>query len=272
VVNDMCFSVLLDNPLQYFNDKNFLEMTPQGLKSLVHQSRFNCSEEQLKEAVLKWLQHKEEETNAGEITFNPDTYKALEKRSGIKEANLMNKQFFNLKTDSFGQFELAMFQVDRTICNINRSGNKTKYLHGLGIYTGVEFADWQETITITLSEYDEKKNCTKLKTLTKVMKQERCISICHLIFEKIEIKQHLLCEIDFGSFKSRYNSKTVCSEEHNHFESGCMLVSHDGDSFVKSQKFTCVAYLLYSDGQKTDVGGGEMAGKWSLDGDKSVIQ
>jgi hypothetical protein len=245
----MCFSAILDNPIHYFNDEAFVNLSPQSLKSIVIQSKINCNKKHLVQNVLKWLQHQQQPEIQNYITLDKENYKTLKTITGIREEDFNKKEYFNLNTDSFGRFERDKFQISRTVCKINNNGASSKFLHGLGFYTGTEI-DCQETITITLSEINVSApngiiNCTVLKKLKYKIKQERTVSICSVMFDKIEVKKHLLCEIDFGTSKQRFCVKTICYDKyHCHFTRKCRMFPRDNNT-----RFTCVVYLLCSDGQ-----------------------
>jgi hypothetical protein len=233
----MCFNAILDNPNHYFNDEAFLNLSPQALRAIVIQPKINCNRNKLEQHVFKWLQHQQQQ----------ETYKTLKTITGIQKEDFMNKEYFNLNTDSFGSFKLDQFQISRTVCNINNNDGSSKFLHGLGFYTGT-VTDCQETITITLSEIVVTGGygyITVLKKLKYKIKQERTVSICSVMFDKIEVKNHLQCEIDFGTSKQRFCANTICSDKyHCHFTRNCRMFPRD-----KKTRFTCVVYLLCSDGQ-----------------------
>jgi hypothetical protein len=235
----MCFNAILDNPIHYFKDEAFLNLSPQALRAIVIQPKINCNRNKLEQHVFKWLQHQQQQ----------ETYKTLKTITGIQEEDFINKGYFNLNTDSFGRFKLDEFQISRTVCNINNNDGSSKFLHGLGFYTGTE-TDCQETITITLSEIDVfgaygVPYSTVLKKFKHTITQERTVSICSVMFDKIEVKKHLLCEIDFGTSKQRFCANTICSDKyHCHFTSKCRMFPRDNNT-----RFTCVVNLLYADGQ-----------------------
>jgi hypothetical protein len=235
--------VLCDNPIKYFNQECFLDISPQALNMLVTRTLLNCSKEQVKQIVLKWLQHNQHQI-PDDGTFKPETYKLLEKITGIKEDDLNSISFFNIETEIFDQFERCYWKSNETICKINRIDKETIYLHGLGIYTGVEDEmAIEETVTINLSDIDELKNSTKLKTITKTIKNENTVSVSRIMFEKIELKcNHLLCEIEALELRSRFTTKNVCSKNHDHFRNECNLFPHEN----KDNSTSCIAYLLLS--------------------------
>jgi hypothetical protein len=245
VIKEMCFNVMLDNPLRFFNDKAFGELSSMAIKELMCQTKINCSEEQLRHFILQWLRQQlpdEELTDAV-------AYERLEAVAGVQASSFTNKQFFNMKLNSFGQFTTAMFQRNRTVCNPNRcTDGGTQFLHGIGVYTGVELCDTLETVKISLMERDTAgKSWFHIKTVAGSRAQQRTLSVACFMFEKIQVKRQLLVDIDFGSFKSRYCVMKTCEMRHDHFASGCEMFSDEEDVMTKVP-YTCVAYLLTSDG------------------------
>jgi hypothetical protein len=238
----MCLEFLCDDPIKYFNEECFLNISPQALNMLATQISINCSKEQVKQIVLKWLQHNQHEI-PDDGTFKPETYQLLKKITGIEEDDLINKCFFNIRIEDFNQFERNLWASNETVCQINPDEKELIFLHGLGIYAGFEEEmGGEEIVTIKLSEIDELKNSIKLKTITKSIIQENTVSICQIIFEKIQLKyNHLLCEIEFEGDSYRFTTPTVCLKNHDHFKNECKLFPHDN-----KDKSTCIAYLLLS--------------------------
>jgi hypothetical protein len=242
----MCLNVMLDNPLHFFKDDGFKELSPLAIKDLLGQSKINCSEEQLRHHILQWVRHQQPLEKLTDSTADD----CLEAVAGIQPSSFAGKQFFNIKLDSFDQFTTAMFQLNRTVCHPNRRTDATKFLHGIGVYAGVELHDAAETVTITLKERDvDGKSWIPWKTVTEPIKQPRTPTVVDFMFEKVQIERQILITIDFGAFKSRFCVKKTCEAQHDHYKSGCAMFSYDEDVMQKVP-YTCVAYLLTTDGPK----------------------
>jgi BTB And C-terminal Kelch len=242
-IKKMCCNTIIDNPLRFFKDKAFNELSSPAIKALMDQTKINCSDEQLRRYILQWLRH---QLNNEELS-DAAAYERLEIVTGVQAANFTDKQFFNIRMDSFGQFTTAWFTINRTVCHPNRhnDGGYT-FLHGIGFYTGVELVDIEETVHISLMERRSSGSWLAMKTMTLQVKQQRTMSVVNFMFEKIKIRGQILIDIDFGTFKARYCVKKTCEKRHDHFNNGCKMFSYDA-ILLAEVPYTCVAYLLCSD-------------------------
>jgi hypothetical protein len=100
VVNEMCLSIILDNPIRYFQSDAFVKLKPDTVRSIFKLPRLNCSVDEMKQALLAWLTH-HQLTNGKK--FDDETYAIIERpplkltKSDIDHKNLTENVRFRFK-------------------------------------------------------------------------------------------------------------------------------------------------------------------------------
>jgi BTB/POZ domain len=208
MVDNKCFEILLDNPIKFFVDPHFMNMTANGLRKIIQQPRINCTEQQLKDVSLKWLkshnyifpEHKE---------FNEDAYAMLEKVIGVTRYDYENKQFYKTEIDRFERFSIEVFSENQTMVR-----KLTKPLQGIGVYVGVsserdeaetciDSKYFSESLLVKFEYPEETKNLRQSwrlgLTVERKITQSTTKGILDVMFEKLPpSKDRVRITIDFG--------------------------------------------------------------------------
>jgi hypothetical protein len=120
-----CLDTVIDNPLLFLNDPRFVSLSASTLKLIVKNPKINCTGEQLRMFVLKWLQA--QTATEDDIELNEDTYQTL-RVAGINKIDLQDKMLQLKKHHVDDAIDFQIYQLNRSIVY----NNKKIYLHGLG--------------------------------------------------------------------------------------------------------------------------------------------
>jgi hypothetical protein len=135
-VEKACLKFVLQNPIHYFEDPKFMELSKTALEKIIKQPNINCTSLDLEMVTLKWLKNQDPST--------PDNFGEINLASiGLKMNDFRNKVFFNARVNDFN-FET--FKVH----TMSYPG-KNCTLYGFGIYTGVRIEPGDENIAIKIS-------------------------------------------------------------------------------------------------------------------------
>jgi hypothetical protein len=135
-----CCELFCDNPLHFLNNEQFLNLSAKALKMVMDQQKMNCTELQLKEFALKWLN---KNYNLRGSEFREATYRKLLKSTGVERWQLGPKSLFNIETIfNYGKFDFLPF----TSNEFSIRNEKKFSIYGIGLYSGV-FQDKEETVT-----------------------------------------------------------------------------------------------------------------------------
>jgi hypothetical protein len=241
IISDSCFAILLDDPIKYFEDKRFLEISENVLKAIIRQPRINCCKADLKRATAKWLKANKQLT-ADRLT--DEAFILLKSKMGVEKSEFSNKQLKTVDICGFGQYTVE--KVWQTITIFKKTNC---YLHGVGVYLGVfpeegASADpsyYNDTLNITVFI-----NGTYAKVYQSTVTQTNSMSIFTAMFEKLEIKDEMpSISVDFGTEKRRIvNRKSVCQ---NCYSFCNVRECCEGVHAFDTCKWTLVAYLICRD-------------------------
>jgi hypothetical protein len=211
-VDAKCFEILLDNPIKFFSDPHFMNMTSNGLKKIIQQPRINCTEVQLKEVSLKWLKNQNYVFPESK-EFNEDSYIMLEKIIGVKRIDYENKQFYKTEIDRFENYRIEKFAQNQTVIRRFK-----KHLQGIGVYVGVSSEQDEDDNCINSSYFNESVVVkfdfpVESKTLSQTWRTEMTIErkvtqsttkgILDVMFEKLPpSKDKVRITVDFGGKRS----------------------------------------------------------------------
>nr|XP_029732507.1 BTB/POZ domain-containing protein 6 [Aedes albopictus] len=157
IVNELCFSLICDNPLKFFKQDGFVELDQGALKILVERKRMNCHESQLKEAIAKW----EIDNEALDLSVEP-------------RVRLCRKLYF------FGRPRYgALIDTDITLQVQSRIA-----LYGVGIFVGVKYDTFVpgSSATVEVEINDE-------LVATKSVELLENLETCEIMFEKVNVDE-----------------------------------------------------------------------------------
>jgi hypothetical protein len=247
----LCCDLICDNPLHYLKNAQLLNLTPHSIKVIITQQRINCTESQLKEITLNWLNHYNNE-EVKETEFNEATYGKLHTYTSVERWQLGPKALFNLNTE----FNNGNFKILPFACNLMYIKNHSKiYLHGFGLHTGlfpdlqeqggafVEPQYFEETILINIFEVDPtQEKMVHRMYLKRNIKQKSTVFIENILFEKLELTNNFHINVDFGEKKSR----TTISSAEQSWNVDKRLQGTVIDGIISKLHNNCLAYLLTS--------------------------
>jgi hypothetical protein len=213
-IDSSCLELITNNPLQYFEDEKFMQVSGEVLKKIICQPKMNCTSDDLKLVTLKWLKkggHHVPENGK----FNDDTYKILEKYYQIKILDFESKEFLGvLKAyvlpENIKKFRSSSYEIPLLNCSIQ----------GFGLCLGVQTEVEENTLSTTQSNcYNETIRIRLVKTYGLQLSEcEKTITqttqgmyILNVMIKEVEIRnEHIVLDIVFGSEKNR-----VCLDNFN---------------------------------------------------------
>jgi hypothetical protein len=227
-VNDKCVDLFTQDPMYFFDDVNFLQLSPTTLKKLIARPSLNCTSFDLKVAVIKWLSEKNVTVADVELL----TGEILQKQ-GLDLADFENKRFKDIKkTLNSGNHFVATFQS-----NITTVRGTGEWLLGVGVCLGVYKNVVDEMVKISFDQPNMH------FIVERKVKQSDNVSIVDVMLKKVFVQPGTLqIKVEFETEKPRTVTKSdVCELVHDHLSSSCLM--YPGDT---SSKFTCLAYLIYA--------------------------
>jgi BTB/POZ domain len=98
-INEKCLSIILDEPLQFFKQPDFLGASADVVHSIFTQSSINCSFGDMKTALSAWM------TNNGLNFSDPQWYEAIETHLSITRNQLETKK---MRQNLFRKIEYSL--------------------------------------------------------------------------------------------------------------------------------------------------------------------
>jgi hypothetical protein len=77
-INEKCLSIILDNPIKFFDEIDFLEAPVDVMRSVLKPIGINCTSKDLKNALSTWV------TNKG-LEYETDWYATIESHLNISK-------------------------------------------------------------------------------------------------------------------------------------------------------------------------------------------
>jgi BTB/POZ domain len=207
IVDNSCLALITQNPLQYFEEDKFMQLSGAVLKKIISQPKINCTSEDLKEMTLQWLKwsgHKVPENGK----FDDETYKILERNYQINVLEFEHKEFLGeLKAlvlpTNIQRFRYTNYQLPLLNC----------MFQGFGLCLGVQpeleentlstthSNRFAETVRIRLSKTYGQQLSECVKTVTQTTQG---MYILNVMVKEMEIRnEHIVLNVDFGSEKNR---------------------------------------------------------------------
>jgi BTB/POZ domain len=207
IIDNSCMALITQNPLQYFEEDKFMQLSGAVLKKIISQPKINCTTDDLKDMTLQWLKwsgHKVPENGK----FNDETYKILEKNYQINILDFETKEFLGeLKAYVFPsntqRFRSVTYELPLLNC----------LFQGFGLCLGVQpdleentlstnqSNRFAETVRIRLSKTYGQQLSECVKTVTQTTQG---MYILNVMIKEMEIRnEHVVLTVDFCSEKTR---------------------------------------------------------------------
>jgi hypothetical protein len=187
VVADKCFSMLLNDPIKYFKQDQFLNINADLLTVILKNRRFNCTVHTLERAAKKWLIFNE--FTDDDKTPN-DFYRVLQSTLGVTETDMRHKQFYNLSRSFDDGSFIQRFQKTTEHFSLNDC-----YLHGITLVVGVYPEQdrigenyFTDTVKITIMMMGDNK--VVKKCVRSINQMNASLNTIDVIFEKVLIEEH----------------------------------------------------------------------------------
>jgi hypothetical protein len=196
IINDKCLSIISDDPLNLFKSDTFVTLKSDVIRTIFKQPRLNCSINDMKTALLNWLNHNKF-TEAD--TFEDDLYEVLEKHLQVSKLDILSK----LNTENILRYPQSFSNYANFDFIREKFVKNNVYIHGIGLLLGLHTgAIDKELVTMTFI-----KNSTVLRTITQLVQKDEPKNGCtiqEVFFEKVMVK----CDLnDTFNIEVKFQSK-----------------------------------------------------------------
>jgi hypothetical protein len=131
-IKEKCLDIILDDPMTFFEDSEFLNIKKDTLKLILTQPKINCTVFCVLRAAKKWLKHNKIAT----VEKLNDVYAVLKEKLCIEESVLKDKQFYSIRVVSTNDDHKFVKQF-RKISETISLPDSSIHLYGLVLVIGV---------------------------------------------------------------------------------------------------------------------------------------
>lgn len=173
-INTVCLRVICDNPLECFDQKQFLALELGSLKLIVDSPEMNCHDDQLSRACERWLK-----SNSNRQRISKEFSQVMKGRN-CRELHCQ-------KLHAFSKFSYS----DTVVTDITIEVSKPFHLYGFGILVGTESTDIRSlklNVEVKVEFDDEWENCFSTVVVVPVKQEE--VYVYEVVFKKIIMEVH----------------------------------------------------------------------------------
>ncbi|XP_055640835.1 kelch-like protein 41 [Toxorhynchites rutilus septentrionalis] len=230
-INAKCLDVIWDNPIKCFKHEDFYTLEKRSLELIIRTKQINCREDHLLEAIQSWLKVNE-----------------LQYQDGINLADIVreekNRQLKCKKLHNYCSFQY----VPQIKTDISVTATSPQCLYGLGIFVK-PMSSFLTTHSVDVHIKVEHVNRSEVPDVISSFETVKTIPVLfelhieEIIFEKIIIDEHSVCNINVSINDKGKNTLMFCLQDFKSIDE--LSVSLKVSNLAQAINSNCIAYLLY---------------------------